>query len=150
MGSYPRKLQGILTRTIKSMATKKKKKLTKVALLKADVKTLTDLLAKSRDKENEYLTVLQKRDEFIERLVKLVFPHADSERYGWMQRERKDGDRAYDEVVRLIAYRQMNEGAIRPERDTIERLTDIIRWQINPKTTRREPSPLEIRGEPRR
>ena len=38
------------------------------------------------------------------------------------------------EVAKMIGYRNFNQGAYRPETETIHILKEIIRWKINPET----------------
>ncbi len=65
------------------------------------------------------------------------------------------GERNYDklsdqnvciEVQKLLIYRISNEGAIRAERETIDTLTEIIRWKINPQTAVQKRENINLDG----
>lgn len=84
--------------------------------MRKTIKSLEEELVKTRDD-------LQWYKDFIEQIkgvLKLSYPKSSKD--------------IVPAIEKLLEYKMYNEGAIRPERETIEILREIIRWQVNPES----------------
>lgn len=82
--------------------------------MKVTIKSLQDELVKTKDDLQWYKDLIEQ----IKGTLSMGYPKTSKD--------------ILPELSRLLAFKSFYEGAIRPERDTIEILREIIRWQVNP------------------
>jgi hypothetical protein len=87
--------------------------------MRITIKSLQLELKNAREDSNSYKVQL-------EQIKSVLFPHTSLHIH-----TSKD---ILLEIVQLVGYKNYNQGAINPDRETISILKEIIRWKINPET----------------